>query len=59
MLDAAFGLNGSVGLLFKKQIEVSYYDSNSKELFVLGHSNEIKSLPHLLSDNVPSPLGTC
>ena len=32
MLDAAFELNGSVGLLFKKQIEVSYYDFKFKEL---------------------------
>ena len=32
MLDAAFRLNGSVGLLFKKQIEVSYCDSKFKEL---------------------------
>ena len=32
MLDAAFGLNGRVGLLFKKQIEVSYYDLKFKEL---------------------------
>ena len=32
MLDAAFGLDGSVGLLFKKQIEVSYYDFKFKEL---------------------------
>ena len=32
MLDAAFGLNGRVGLLFKKQIEVSHYDLKFKEL---------------------------
>ena len=36
MLDAAFGLNGSVGLFFKKQIEVSYYDSKFKRAICAG-----------------------
>ena len=58
MLEAAFRLTGSVGLLFKKQMKVSLLRFKIQRALRARHSNKIKSLSRLFGDNVPLPSGT-